>query len=806
MTALRRTLIEVFGHASFREGQEEIVRAVANGDNVLVVMPTGAGKSICYQLPALARGGTTLVVSPLIALMKDQVDALLRKGIRAAYINSTLTPRERQQRCEDMKRGHLQLIYVAPERFTSGFISLAASSPVRLFAVDEAHCVSQWGHDFRPDYLRLGEVRRALGSPATVALTATATPRVQADIEEILGLSPNHLFVLGFDRKNIALQVLHPSSPEEKLRLLADLVLPGPALVYCATRRNVERVTRFLRDRGIPVGMYHGGMHFTDRARVQDALLSNEIPAIVATNAFGMGLDKPDIRCVLHHDMPRSIEAYYQEIGRAGRDNEPSRAILLYRSEDRGLQEFLIRSSHPPLEKVERVWDALLRAIEAPTDARDHGHLEFDEDPSESRRISLERTRLDAIFSEEEGGARLTDACLRMLLRKGRLRRLPPSSTSSFLKLLPCPASPDPPSGAARMVLTEVRRLLSPRPQSSGPLDRQRLLERLGGRGDVLDACLWSLQRTGFLEVRSPHELANFDVIHPEEPLRLSEDEVVSAILRETDRLDRMAEYAWAPCRRRHILLYFGEKPPFERCETCDACAAGYASNASPAPRLPTPVEQVALCRILGTVSRLGERATPPLLARILTGSREASLLSAGFDRLPSFGRLSEWSFSELEEAFRELSRAGLVTIEHLAFPPDTTRRECLRLTPLGQQSLEKARIEVPIRFSTNPETRRLPSPRARLLPRGSTSSAFQASDLLERLREVRRHVAEEADVPAYVVASNRTLEAMAAERPTTRRAMLALPGMGPRRFARFGEPFLREISTWDVRHPRGRT
>ena len=353
--ALETVLQERFGFPDFREGQREIVQHLVDGHDALVVMPTGAGKSLCYQVPAVARGGLTIVVSPLIALMKDQVDSLQEKGIRATFLNSSLSTSERRERRAGLQAGAYELLYVAPERFTPSFLGFLQSLPVRLLAVDEAHCVSQWGHDFRPDYLKLGRVRDALPGVPTAALTATATPEVQEDILRSLGIQQARRFIRGFDRDNLLLEVVGVNGKTEKDALLADYVQPGPSLVYCATRKNVERATGALRDAGVRAGMYHAGLTQGDRVRVQDDFMAGRIPVVVATNAFGMGIDKRDIRCIVHYDMPGTVEAYYQEIGRAGRDGRMSRAVLLHMPSDRRIHEFFIDNAHPPALWVQTV-------------------------------------------------------------------------------------------------------------------------------------------------------------------------------------------------------------------------------------------------------------------------------------------------------------------------------------------------------------------------------------------------------------------------------------------------------------------
>ncbi|MPZ16899.1 MAG: RecQ family ATP-dependent DNA helicase [Luteitalea sp.] len=350
MVDLLSTLQRHFGHGSFRAGQEDLVRSVLDGHDVLAVMPTGSGKSLGFQLPAVLLPGITLVVSPLISLMKDQVDELNRRGIRAAALHSMLPSDARRRALTAARQGDLSLLYVAPERFASDhFARLLCDLPVARFVVDEAHCVSEWGHDFRPDYRRLraaaGACRRSdgqAGRPPLAAFTATATPEVRDDIVDLLGLSNPHLLVSGFDRPNIHLQIRPVSGRQEKERLLHQLVAGRRSLVYTATRASAEESAESLREAGIAADAYHGGLRDSERSRVQDAFASGALPVVCATNAFGMGIDRPDVEAVIHFAIPGSIEAYYQEIGRAGRDGRPADATLLWDYRDVKTRQYLI--------------------------------------------------------------------------------------------------------------------------------------------------------------------------------------------------------------------------------------------------------------------------------------------------------------------------------------------------------------------------------------------------------------------------------------------------------------------------------
>src|SRR5712671_505794 len=357
---LSEALRQHFGYAAFRKGQEAVVRSVLSGRPTIAILPTGGGKSLCYQLPALLLEGTTVVVSPLVALMKDQVDSLRARGIAATFINSSLAESERQERQAALRRGEYRLVYAAPERFRSpSFLSAMAGLTVPLLAVDEAHCISAWGHDFRPEYQQLARAREQLRAERVLALTATATPEVRRDIADALELREPRVFVAGFDRPNLFIEVLRVSGDKDKLgRLLAVARSGGPGIVYAATRKNVEKVVAALRVAGVDALGYHAGMADGERTSVQDRFVRGDAPVVVATNAFGMGVDKADIRFVAHFDVPRSMEAYYQEIGRAGRDGAPSLALLLFNYADVMLQKRMIEGSRPKEETVRKIWDA----------------------------------------------------------------------------------------------------------------------------------------------------------------------------------------------------------------------------------------------------------------------------------------------------------------------------------------------------------------------------------------------------------------------------------------------------------------
>jgi ATP-dependent DNA helicase RecQ len=368
---MRRTLRQTFNLDKLRPGQAEVIRSVLEGNNTLAIMPTGAGKSLCYQLPSLHLSGMTVIVSPLISLMKDQVDKLEEAGLEASQLNSALTTREHEENLQQIKTETNDFIFVTPERFTDQeFLNELRKRSVNFVVIDEVHCISQWGHDFRPAYLSLGAAVKTLGSPPVLALTATATPEVTLDIEKQLDLGKLAVVRTGINRPNLHFEVRRVTNEREKHEALMRILNEheGIGIIYAATVKAVEELTNWLKGFDFKIEQYHGRMRAGDRKRNQDAFMNDELKAIVATNAFGMGIDKPDIGFVVHYQMPGSLEAYYQEAGRAGRDGEPALCSLFYQLDDRRTQQFFLHGKHPKFNDILAVYRSLetLHADETP--------------------------------------------------------------------------------------------------------------------------------------------------------------------------------------------------------------------------------------------------------------------------------------------------------------------------------------------------------------------------------------------------------------------------------------------------------
>jgi ATP-dependent DNA helicase RecQ len=467
-----------FGHPTLRPAQVPVVEAALKGTDLLAVMPTGSGKSLCFQLPALALPGLTLVVSPLISLMKDQVDELVRRGIAAAALHSGQTGEERRDILKRAHAGGLKLLYVAPERFASDhFLSSLHSWPVARFVVDEAHCVSEWGHDFRPDYRRLIDAAEAChrsddrpGRPPVLAFTATATPEVRDDIVALLGMQEPQVFVAGFDRPNIELRVRPVSGDREKRALLPELVAGKRSLVYASTRRSSEDAAETLVEAGIAAAAYHAGLSDAERTRVQDAFAAGTLQVVCATNAFGMGIDRPDLEVVVHKELPASVEAYYQEVGRVGRDGRQSVATLLWNYVDVKTREFLI-------------------------DKRDEdgGRDGMEAEPAEQdRRRALEHLKLKRMVAYADGSG-----CLRMTI----LRYFgDPEAGADCQSCGNC---------LKRAELTSdqlllVRKILSGVARAGERWGRKKIAAMLTGNTEELPDALVALSTTGLLSEHDP--------------------------------------------------------------------------------------------------------------------------------------------------------------------------------------------------------------------------------------------------------------------------------------------------------------
>jgi ATP-dependent DNA helicase RecQ len=614
----REVLRTRFGYSSFRAGQERAVEGVLAGRDTLVVLPTGGGKSLCFQVPALMLPGLTVVVSPLISLMKDQVDTLTAKGLPAAFINSTLTGSEVADRLARARRGEIKLLYVAPERFDQGTSAeRLREMGVSLLAIDEAHCISEWGHDFRPSYLRIASVRERLGNPPTVALTATATPEVRRDIARQLHLVDPLTVITGFDRTNLTYHVLPTKNDADKDDALVQALRAndGLAVVYASTRKSVERIAGVLERARVKAIAYHAGLDDDNRHEVQDAFMNEKVRVIVATNAFGLSMPMPNVRLVVHHSMPGTLEAYYQEAGRAGRDGLPSNCVLLHSFPDRFTHEFFIKSAYPEAALVRQVYDALKRRADS---------------------TGLVRSTADDIASLIPGkvSGRDVESAMRILQRENVLRTESDSFSRVFVRLIATPdrikrelvAENDP----GRELLRAMWRVVGSALNIGAAIDLDAIAPGYGGAAGLLRV-LDDLQSRQFLVYERTG--GGTRLVRPGVPFsdfKIDFSPIERRRKAELGKLDAMQSYAYTTsCRRAFTLRYFGDPAARPKCEGCDNCLGLHKGKPSRGPLSAPATRGAKGTRPAKGAARPSDIAPEPREADIVVGPEDAGLFNA---------------------------------------------------------------------------------------------------------------------------------------------------------------------------------
>lgn len=721
----RQILLQRFGHEAFRPGQEEVISAILLGQDVVAVMPTGGGKSLCYQIPAMLMPNTTVVVSPLIALMRDQVDRLQRNKIPAAAIHSGMDQGAINNIIAEVARGTIRLLYVAPERLESTtFRRILRSIPISMLAVDEAHCISEWGHDFRPSYQSIAAVFDDMPRVPIMAVTATATPDVRRDIIRSLALQTPVEIVRGFDRPNLSFRVADTPHKAEFITREVRRHPQDTMIVYCGSRRRVTTFAEALQQRGVQAEAYHAGLDDAARSAVQDRFLNGQVRVLVATNAFGMGVDKADVRQVIHTDFTLTLEAYYQEAGRAGRDGAPSTCTLLVQQEDRRLMDFFLESTYPESATIQAVYDHIYQRVQAGVGQGAGASLMADA-ASIGAALTLPVITVQGVLT--------------MLERAGVLLRTTPNGTAR-VKLR---------TSAARLQEFATRA----RPERAAILDA--LVRRIGGRGpdEYLDIdiaefvrrsgatlhevaeTMTALQQTRMIVYTPPAAQGSLAMLTNRERTVPVDLQDVSRRREHAQRkLDVMVRYAATPgCKRNFILQHFGDASVSAACGRCSSCLA--TDDALPL----TQRQQDAMVRVLRVAYQLQGSFGKQLVADVVAGTMSEKIVRYELHRCQDFGALRDVSRREILDAIEAAIGLGYAVQSTGLYPK-------IGVSPEGVRHVG-----------------RMPKPLDIMWQRAEASPA-----LLAALRRAREQWAVRDGVPGATLVSLEDLERIAADKPAT--------------------------------------
>ena len=758
----------VFGFHEFRPGQDEILESVLDGSDSLVIMPTGGGKSLCYQVPAFIRPGITLVISPLIALIKDQVDSLHVLDLPVMAVHSLMGLREQEKVLHEIAKGKIKLVYASPERLRNQrFMEALSQNTVSMVAVDEAHCISQWGHDFRPDYLKISQAIVSIGRPQVIALTATATEKVGSDIVQQLKLKTPRVFVTGFDRRNLLWEVAQCADEDEKTSLMIERLsaLSGAAIVYTGTRKNVERTVKKLNKNDLKANAYHAGLDEAERTRVQENFMEGRTNLVVATNAFGMGIDRSDIRMVIHHTFPGTIEAYYQEGGRAGRDGDQATCLLLYTPSDRMLQEFFIDSRYPPREIVFQVYDQLRQR------------------PEELLWLTY---REIGMMGEEKIPDLTVGSCIKILedaLAVKRLHRYDNKAELYFQKGLQMLINSLPSRAKNRKKLLHSMEGIYGEDQLINGI--QFLPDELAKRADIsieaLRRCFLQMEAEGSITYIPPFRGRGLRVLKRLKPEELDIDFQALKVRKayELTKLDQVMDYATTEmCRRSFLLGYFGESSKGDNCGACDRCKTretrtDFQGEGS---------DPVLAVKILSGVARLKGRFGTGMAAKVLTGSKDRMLFQFRLQHLSTYGLLSDFTQAQVQDLIKELISKGCLVS---------------RRTFIGEKNYPVLELtDRGFRVMGGKEEMRLPPAVIEQKAVRPEPVSLQGAEMevFARLRELRARLSKEEKLPSYCIFHDRTLREMTCALPGTPEELLRVVGVGEVTLRKYGQAFLKVL------------
>jgi ATP-dependent DNA helicase RecQ len=753
--SLQEALAKYFGFSAFRYGQEEIIQSIMNGKDTVVVIPTGGGKSLCYQLPALLSNGTAIVISPLIALMKDQVDSLLRRNYPASFINSTLNYSEIQNRMNAAIRGEYKLLYLTPERLESGqFIDILSNIKLSFLAIDEAHCISEWGHDFRPSYLKIMSSLEALPRIPVIALTATATPEVQEDIAVSLKMVDPNRFIRGFDRPNLSYKTEKCDNKSERISKILKSSKDNCTIIYCGTRKRVEQTAKDLREMKHHILAYHAGLPDDQRKRVQEEFISTPNASIVATNAFGMGIDKSNVRNVIHTDYTGTLEAYYQEAGRAGRDGDPADCYLLFKPADRMLQEYFIKTNFPSYQELRSVYETLYETAQVSIGARSYNPLYLSDNEigvkaSVSSNLVKSSLKLfenaGILYSGMPGGL----GQMKITVDKDYLYNYYETLKESEQNVLEC---------LLRYVSGEAF-------YKPIEFDEARFLSKFMLNESAFSQAIRIFSSAGILHFFPPAsakgimfalERMNFKNV----PMNFEKLDLRRELAYK--KLDLVIQYSeTTQCKRNFILGYFGETDISGVCGKCDSCKSHSKIDLNYSSK-----NEYLIDLLLNAVSELGDKFGKNVIIDYLLGKKGKMIQDWKLFKGKFYGEAKDNSKAELLSALEIAEHNGMISIKSGLYP-------ILQITKKGETHLGI-----------------LPK---RLFPKKEEAD-HNVQSAYKILGDLRKELAQKLSLETRGIVSDRTLRLIARELPLDKASLLAINGVSQAFADNFGTSFLNAI------------